>query len=105
MFSRANRPNGRVTAARVVAVTSAGDVVTLGGRALGLRRAELEGELDRSPTPEAHRRLLVLLDEAYRRRGPHRPRLRELRLVEDVTFVRDGRPRGATTTVFATYRP
>ena len=98
MFSRTTKSTGRVTAARIEAVTADGEVVTIGHERFGLRRAEVEGQLPRfEDDPE----LLRHLADAYDEFNPDGVELVGLRLVNDITRLADGRVTSRETRVVA----
>lgn len=100
MFARTTKPTGRVTAARIEAVTAAGDTITIHDARLGLRRAEVEGQIPRFRRDPA---LLEHLVAAYDRFQPEGPELVELRVVNDVSRLTDGRVTSRETLVVATW--
>lgn len=88
MYSIANRPDGEIRANELEGVTVAGDRIELGFDSFGMRRAEVEGQVDRfTANPE----LLRYLVAAYEEIDPDGPNLIELRLVERVHYLRQGR--------------
>ena len=72
MYSTRAAPDQPVVSTRVVAVTAAGAEIRLSGGAVGLRRAEFEGQLDRLVADPA---LLGLLADSYLSRHPDAPDL------------------------------
>lgn len=101
MFSRTTKPTGRVTASRIEAVTVAGDVVTIDHGAFGLRRAEVEGQLPRFRRDPA---LLRHLAAAYREANPDGVDVVELRVVNDISRLTDGRVTSRETRVVAAWQ-
>ena len=98
MFSRTTKSTGRVTAARIEAVTADGQVVTIGHDRFGLRRAEVEGQIPRfRRDPELLRHLAVAYDEF----NPDGIELVELRVVNDISRLTDGRVTSRETRVVA----
>lgn len=98
MYATSGRVNGAVRTASLVGVV-AGQRFTIQPEALGLRRAELEGQYDRFRHDP---RLLARLAAAYQRDGV---RLDELRLVQRVRLIRDRRRvPGSTGKVIAVWR-
>ncbi|GAA4353874.1 hypothetical protein [Angustibacter luteus] len=94
--------DGQVNSPGVEAVTVDGDTVrvplTPGG--VGLRRAEIE---DQAKLIQADPARLQDIAVAAARRHPEWPRYREVRLVDDVTHLHDGRVAGTTHEVLATW--
>jgi hypothetical protein len=88
MYSSRARSNGTVRTVAVEAVDESGaDVRVLGGD-VGLRHAELEGQLPRFRADPA---LLASVADAYAAVHPDRPRLVEVRLEQRVRQVVDRR--------------
>ena len=100
MFSRTTKSTGRVTASRIEAVTADGRTITIADARLGLRRAEVEGQIPRFRRDPA---LLAHLVEAYERFQPDGPELVELRVVNDISRLTEGRITGRETRVVATW--
>ena len=92
MYATSGRPNGAVRTAALEGVAD-GETFRIQPEALGLRRAELEGQYDRFRRDP---RLLASLADAYEVRGV---RLDELRLIERVRRLKDRRRVGKTETV------
>jgi hypothetical protein len=88
MFAYATKPTGRVTAARIEAVTSGGDLVRVGAHQVGMRRAELEGLI---PTFRRDPELLGVLADTYADLQPDAPPLVEVRLEYRIHRLVDGR--------------
>jgi hypothetical protein len=93
MYSVRNELDGRIRGARVELETASGE-----GRELpinpgdfGLRRAEVEGQVDRF---EADPELLGALAGAYETFNPEDAPVSELSLFYQVTLLRRGRPSG-----------
>lgn len=86
--------DGEVRSTRIDAVTTAGTrtVVPLTPGGVGLRRAEVEGQLQRFVDDPA---LLEAVAAAYARRHPGRPRYVRLELHQDVTRLVGGELTGA----------
>ena len=100
MFSRTTKSTGRVTAARVEGVTVDGRTVRIVDGSVGLRRAEVEGQIPRfEEDPSLLRHLLV----AYERFHPEAAELAELRVVNDISRLTDGRVTSRETKVVATW--
>ena len=91
MYASAVDPHSPTVDTRLEATDATGDTVPLTERNTGIRRAEIEGQLDRFRTePEM---LRVALD-AYTRRNPDAPPLTEVRIVIRWHEVRDFTPTG-----------
>lgn len=75
--------------------------VDLSEAGVGLKRAEIEGQLSRLA---ANPRLLQGFAEARERREPRAPRYRTVRIMVDITSLRDGRPVHRRTIVRAEWR-
>ena len=101
MYAGVNDPNGVANSARVEAVRADGRVVRVPDAATGLRRAEIEGQL---PRLVANPDLLRALAVAHSRRRPHEPRFVEVRVVNRVFQLRDGRTVGFTDHVLASWK-
>jgi hypothetical protein len=94
MYSTRADPDRPVVSASVVGVTAAGDEVRLSGGEVGLRRAELEGQL---PRLVAEPELLTLLAESYATRHPAADPLVEVRVVQRRYELEGGRRTGEAT--------
>jgi hypothetical protein len=103
MFAFTTPPNGDVVSAAVEAVDVDGRrlPVVLEPKEVGLRRAEMEGQI---PRVVAHPELLGALASAHARLRPHSPHWKQVDLVEHHVHLRDGRTVGETTVVLATWR-
>jgi hypothetical protein len=101
MYSVANRTSGNITATQLEGLTEGGVRVDIDFARFGLRRAEVEGQLD-SFVADPDR--LGLLVEAYENRNPDGPELAELYLVQEVHQLERGRPVETTETTLATWR-
>jgi hypothetical protein len=77
---------------RLEATDLTGETVLLTRENSGIRRAEVEGQLDRF---RAEPELLELAVDAYAERNPQAPALREVRVVIRWHEVRDFQPTGA----------
>lgn len=96
MYSGRADPDGQVNSTRVVGLTAAGEEVRLSGGAVGLRRAEFEGQLPRlQEQPE----LLALLADSYAAQHPDEAPLVRVQVVQRRTQLVDGEPTGTTDTV------
>ena len=94
MYSTRADPNAPVVSTRVVGLTASGEEVRLSGGAVGLRRAEFEGQLPRLvEEPE----LLGLLAGSYADRHPDAEPLVAVRVVQRRHALDDGRRTGAVT--------
>jgi hypothetical protein len=98
MFSVANKTSGLIRAPALEGVTTKGRHVDIGFARFGLRRAEIEGQLERFISDPAD---LALLVEAYETQNPDGPVLSELHLVEEVHRLERGRPVEASETTLA----
>jgi hypothetical protein len=94
MYSRATKPDGRISWPRIDAVDASGRERSLRGADIGLRRAELEGQLPRFRRDPS---LLGALADAYASRHPDRPPLVEVRLVKRGQRIVDSEPVGEPT--------
>ena len=94
MYATKQRLDGASSWYRVEGLSAQGEVVDLPVARLGLRRSELEGQMDRFQRDPEMVRLLVT---AYERRQPHGPRLVALRIIKHLQPVRGGMPRGEPT--------
>lgn len=94
MYATKQKLDGATSWYALEGVTANGVVVDVPTAQLGLRRAELEGQMDRFRADDA---LVGLLVETYERRHPEAPRLVELRIVKHLQPVRGGVPRGEPT--------
>jgi hypothetical protein len=102
MYSTYDDPDGSVLSTRVEARDATGTLRTVDERSTGLKRAEVEGQVDRFV---ADPDLLGALAEAQRRLQPDAPPFVELRVVQRRFALRDSRPTGqATETVVAVWR-
>jgi len=87
MFSVRNDPNGTIKVIRIRGTSVDGRVLEIPPAAVGLRLAEIEGQLSRFVEAS---RLAGLLVEGYRTTGGHPP-LRELRITRVVHQLKEGR--------------
>lgn len=91
MYSTRDDPNGAVVSTRVEAVSPDGRVLVVDERSTGLKRAEVEGQVQRfREDPE----LLGALSRAHDRLRPDEPSYAEVRVVELRYVLRDSRPTG-----------
>ena len=94
MYAGRADPNGQVDSNRVVGFTAADGEVRLSGGAVGLRRAEFEGQLPRlTEQPE----LLEFLAQAYSKQHPDAEPLIRVQVVQRRTDLVDGEPTGGVT--------
>jgi len=91
MYAGRADPDGQVDSTRVVGFTADGQEVRLSGGAVGLRRAEFEGQL---PRLVEQTELLELLARAYSDRHPDAPALVRVQVVQRSTDLVDGEPAG-----------
>ena len=101
MYSTTTRPGGTVTLPFFEAVTEGGRTVELTTDDVGLRRAEILGQMDRL---RADPELLGDLATAHARLHPDAPRLRELRLMTGVHRLKQGRSVSFDEEVVASWR-
>ena len=94
MYSTRNDPNAPVISTRVVGVTAAGEEVRLSGGQVGLRRAELEGQVSRI---REHPELLGLLAESFADAHPAAPDLEAVQMVQRRFELVDGARTGDYT--------
>lgn len=88
MFSYANKLDGRVTSAKVEGTTISGEIITIGAEELGLRRAEIEGQIHRFV---ADPNLLHHFVETYEELNQDAEKLRSIRLFYEIDRLVDGR--------------
>ena len=94
MYAGRADPDGLVDSTRVVGFTATGEAVSLSGGAVGLRRAEFEGQL---PRLTEQSELLELLAQAYSERRPDAEPLVRVQVVQRRTQLVDGEPTGGVT--------
>jgi hypothetical protein len=92
MFAGVNGPNEDAPDPRVDGVDAFGAAVSLGERATGVRRAEIEASLDRYAAEPV---TLKEIAQAYRERNPDAPAVVEVRLIVRWHQIRDSRPTGS----------
>jgi hypothetical protein len=102
MFAFTTPPDGEVRSAAVESVDTHGfrSPVVLEPDQVGLRRAEMEGQI---PRVVAHPQLLGALANAHTRLHPSAPVWQQVDLVEHRVQLRDGRAVGESTAVLATW--
>jgi hypothetical protein len=94
MYAGRADPDGLVDSIRVVGFTAGGEEIRLSGGAVGLRRAEFEGQLPRlTGQPE----LLELLARAHAERHPDAESLVRVQVVQRSTRLVDGEATGGVT--------
>ncbi len=102
MYSTRDDPDGTVVSTRVEAVSPDGEVLVVDERSTGLKRAEVEGQVQRFRDDPA---LLGALSRTHDRLRPDETPYAEVRVVELRYALRDSRPTGARTErVVATWR-
>lgn len=94
MYAGRQDPDGLVESTRVEAVDSGGRLRVVDESSTGLRRAEIEGQIQRL---RAEPELLGLLAAAHAGLRPDEPPLVEVRVVEQRYRLRDSRPTGEQT--------
>lgn len=92
MFSTTDRLDAPVADTRLEAVDATGNRVRLSDRDTGLRRAEIEGQLDRISARPA---LLAAVASGYAARHPGAPPLVEVDVIVRWYELRAGRPTGS----------
>lgn len=103
MFAFTTPPNGDVRSVGLEAVTDRGQRLSVPTEptAVGLRRAEVEGQLPRVVT---HPELLARVAEAHARLHPREPRFVQVDLVRHTVHLRHGVATGEAHEVLATWR-
>jgi hypothetical protein len=101
MYSTRNDPDTPVISTRVVGRTAAGEEIRLSGGEVGLRRAELEGQVDRLREDPA---LLESLAEVYAERHPDAEEMVEVQVVHRRYELVDGLSTGDYTDVVVVSR-
>lgn len=91
MYASAQKLNAPVADTRIEAVDTRGRRWTLTQTDTGIRRAEIEGQLDRFVAEPAR---LAAVASAYERRNPDAPPLTTIAVVVRWHEVHDGRPTG-----------
>jgi hypothetical protein len=103
MFSIADDPNQPIMVLRTDGIDVTGARIELDERNAGVRRAEIEAQIDRF---KADPSLLRSVQDAYAARNPGRPPLVEVDIVEVQHHLRNARPTGVITeVVLARWRP
>lgn len=98
MYATSTNPNGRVGLTAVYGTTLAGDDVKISPDAIGMRGAELEGQL---PRLIANPHLLGALARTYHERFPDRPQFVHVRLQRNYKDLEDGKVVGRHSVVVA----
>lgn len=94
MYAGVNPPNEPAPDTRVEGVDTTGAVVVLGERNSGIRRAEIEGQIDAYRRDPAR---LARVQAAYAERNPGARPLTEVRIVVRLHEIRSSRPTGKWT--------
>jgi hypothetical protein len=103
MFATADKPNEPVLVLRTDGVDTTGRKFELDERNAGVRRAEIEAQIERF---KADPSLLHSVRESYAARNPGRPPLVEVDVVEVRHHLHNAQPTGEITEVIlARYRP
>lgn len=103
MFSTADKPNEPVLVLRTDGVDTTGRRIELDERNAGVRRAEIEAQIERF---KADPTLLRSVRDAYAARNPGRPPLVEVDIVEVQHHLRHAQPTGEISeVVLARYKP
>lgn len=100
MYSTSTKPTGRVGLTAVYGTTADGTEVKITAGDLGMRGAELEGQL---PRLREHPELLGALAETYHDNFRDRPRFVHVRLQRNYKELVDGRVVGRTTKIVASW--
>jgi hypothetical protein len=101
-FANADPPNEPVVVLRVEAVDTGGKRFELGERQTGIRRAEIEDQVERFKHDP---RLLTSVGDAYASRNPHAPPLVEIDLIARSHELHNGSATGRyTDTTLAAWR-
>jgi hypothetical protein len=102
-FSNADDPNAPVLVLRTDGVDATGRRIDLDERNAGVRRAEIEAQIERF---KADPSLLRSVQDAYAARNPAKPPLVEVDIVEVQHHLRNAQPTGEITeVVLARWRP
>ncbi|WP_345124054.1 hypothetical protein [Dactylosporangium darangshiense] len=103
MFSTADKPDEPVLVLRTDGIDNTGRRMELNERNAGVRRAEIEAQIERF---KADPSLLHSVQESYAARNPGKPPLVEVDIVEVQHHLRHAQPTGEITeVVLARYRP
>jgi len=98
MYATSTSPTGRVGLTAVYGTTASGAEVKISPTALGMRGAELEGQL---PRLIEHPSLLGALARTYHERFPDQPEFVHVRLQRNYKELDDGKVVGRHSTVVA----
>ena len=98
MYATSTSPSGRVGLTAVYGTTARGDEVKISPTALGMRGAELEGQL---PRLIDHPELLGALARTYHDRFPDEPEFVHVRLQRNYKDLEDGEVVGRHSVVVA----
>ena len=101
MYSVANKTDGAIRVPALEATTTSGLRMEMDFEETGLRRAEVEGQIDRLLGDPS---LLRHLATSYERLHEDADPLMELRLLEEINYLRDGEPYRTERRVLATWR-
>lgn len=102
-FATADKPNEPILVLRTDGVDTTGRRIELDERNAGVRRAEIEAQIDRF---RADPSLLRSVQDAYAARNPGRPPLVEVDVVEVQHHLRHAQPTGEITeVVLARWKP
>nr|BFE63520.1 hypothetical protein GCM10020063_080460 [Dactylosporangium thailandense] len=103
MFAIADKPNEPVLVLRTDGIDVTGRRLELDERNAGVRRAEIEAQIERF---KADPSLLSSIRESYSARNPGKPPLAEVDIVEVRHHLHNAQPTGEITeVVLARYRP
>ncbi|GAA2610322.1 hypothetical protein GCM10010399_46520 [Dactylosporangium fulvum] len=102
-FSNADPPDEPILVLRTDGVDATGRRMELNERNAGVRRAEIESQIERF---KADPSLLRSIQDAYAARNPGKPPLVEVDIVEEQHHLRNAQPTGEITeVVLARWRP
>lgn len=99
MYSSARDPDGVVNSTRMEGVDATGERLGIRGGGIGLRRAEIEGQL---PRFRANPALLSEVADAYRQRNPDAQPLVRLEIIVRNYRLDNGKPTGNKTDTLVT---
>ena len=103
MFAIADNPNEPIMVLRADGIDATGARIELDERNAGVRRAEIEAQIDRF---KADPSLLRSVQDAYAARNPGKPPLVEVDIVEVQHHLRNAQPTGVITeVVLARWKP
>ncbi|MET7393466.1 hypothetical protein ABZS66_08235 [Dactylosporangium sp. NPDC005572] len=102
-FSNADPPNEPVAVLRTDGVDATGRRIQLNERNAGVRRAEIESQVERFKQDPS---LLRSIQDAYAARNPGQPPLVEVDIIEERHHLHNAQPTGEITeVVLARWRP